>query len=221
MIIKSKPLPVYLLKLSAFITGLVLSRRLKKIHIDPALIKPGHSYILMCNHFSFADGFWAFYLAYHTIWKNQPIRQLHIMSVKKQMQKNWWLQYFGSFSVDPGRLSIRETFDYAAEVLEQPGNILLFFPQARLETCHINHIHFEPGIAEIASRIKGNCQLLWSSNIVDFFESTKPSMYFNMLDCGTNHDFDFEKLQAKVNDHHKKSLQRNIRYTFGDNATGI
>jgi len=221
MIIKSKPLPPFMLRFCAFIAGIIFARRFKKMHIDAADIKPGHSYILMCNHFSFSDGFWAFFIGYHTIWKNQPLGQLHIMSVKKQMLKNKFLQYLGSFSVEPGKLSIRESFDYAAEVLEQPGNILLFFPQGNLETCHINHIHFEHGIAEIASRIKGNCQLLWSSNIIDFFESTKPSMYFNMLDCGTNHEFDFEELKTKVNAHHKKCLERNIRYTFGDNTTGI
>ena len=34
-----------------------------------------------------------------------------------------------------------------------------------------------------------------------------------MLDCGTNHDFDFEALKKKANEFHLKAIQRNIRYT--------
>jgi hypothetical protein len=34
-----------------------------------------------------------------------------------------------------------------------------------------------------------------------------------MLDCGTNHDFDFEELKLKVNKFHIKTIEDNIRFT--------
>ncbi len=129
------------------------------------------------------------------------------------MEKNPWLRYVGSFSVDPGKRSIAESFDYAAEILSEPGNLLLFFPQGKLESCHIRNIQFEDGIRQIIPQIKGNCQLIWSSNIIEYFESIKPSVYFNMLDCGTNDAFDFELLKERVNKHHKDALRANIRFT--------
>jgi hypothetical protein len=186
--------------------------------IRPADIKPDHSYILMCNHFSFLDGFLAAYLFSKTLLKNGDMKRLYIMSVKKQVEKNPWLRYMGSFSVDPGKRSITESFEYAAEVLSTPGNLLLFYPQGKLESCHIRHIKFETGIAEIVPKIKGNCQLLWSSNLVEYFESIKPSIYFNMEDCGTNHDFNFDTLQQKVNQFHREAIERNIRYTVEPKA---
>jgi hypothetical protein len=213
MIIKSKPLSPFLFKCVAWFLGLFFKRRFNEMIINGAEIKPDHSYILMCNHFSFLDGMWAFYLCNKIIYKEHGMKRLYIMSVKKQMEKKPWLRHMGSFSVEPGKRSITESFDYAAEVLNEPGNLLLFFPQGELESCHIRYIKFDEGIYEIVTRIKGSCQLLWTSNIVEYFESIKPSIHFNMLDCGTNHEFDFEALKQKVNKHHQQAIERNIRYT--------
>ena len=141
------------------------------------------------------------------------MKRLYIMSLKRQMQKNPWMRYIGSFSIDPGKYSIQESFNYAAEVLSEPGNLLLFYPQAKLESSHIRYIKFEDGIAEIVPKIKGNCQLIWSSNLIEYFESLKPSVYFNMLDCGTNNEFDFDTLKKKVNEHHQQAIAKNIRFT--------
>lgn len=213
MIIKSRPLPPFFFKCGAILVGWFLKRRFNKLLIRDIGIKSGHSYLLMCNHFSFLDGLLAYYLCNKLFWKTGGMRKLYIMSLKKQMEKNKWLRYVGSFSVEPGRRSIKESFAYAAEVLSEPGNLLLFYPQGNLESSHIRHIRFEDGLNEIVPAIKGNCQLVWSSNIVDFFESTKPSVSFNLLDCGTNKDYDFERLKREVNAHHRRSVERNIRFT--------
>ena len=217
MIIKSKPLPLFLLKIAGYVVERVLKSRLNKLVINPVEIKPGHSYILLCNHFGFGDGFLGFYLAWKVILKQGHMKRLYIMSLKKQMQKNRWLRYCGSFSVEPGKKSIRESFAYAAEQLAEPGNLLLFFPQGNLESCHIRSIKFQEGIAEIIPLIKGNCQIIWTSNIIEYFESISPSVYFNMLDCGTNHNFDFDALKQQVNQHHLQSIKQNIRFTDEEN----
>lgn len=213
MIIKSKPLNPFFFKCGAIIVGLFLKRRFRKLNIDQFNIKPNHSYLLMCNHFSFLDGVLAYYLCNRLIWGEQKMSKLYIMSLKQQMLKNKWLRYCGSFSVEPGKRSIAESFTYAAEVLSKPGNLLLYYPQGNLESSHVRHIHFEDGIKEIVPNINGKCQLIWSSNLIDYFESTKPSVYFKLLDCGTNESFNFEELKQKVNLHHQKSIENNFRYT--------
>ncbi|MDP9079350.1 MAG: glycerol acyltransferase [Bacteroidota bacterium] len=213
MIIKAKPLPFFLVKWGSSILMWFVRKRFNKMVIQPIDIKPNHSYILMCNHFGFLDGFFAYYLIFKMIDKQQKIKGLYAMSVKKQMEKKPWLKYFGSFSVEPGRWSIKESLEYAAELLNTPGNILLFYPQAELESQHIRHIDFKDGIREIVNRINGDCQLIWSSNLTEYFESLKPSAYFNVLDCGTNHDFDFDTLKRNVNLHHFQSMKKLVRFT--------
>jgi len=217
MIITSKPLSLFWLKIGGYLVSKFFEIvYFNKLIIRPVEIKADHSYLLSMNHFSFGDGFFGFYLAYQVLIKQDKMKRLYIMSLKKQMDKKWWLRHLGSFSIDPGKYSVKESLAYAAELLNKPGNLLLFFPQGNLESCHIRTMQFQDGIAEILPQVKGKCQLIWSSNIIEYFESIKPSIYFNMLDCGTAENFDFEQFIQEVNLYHKESLQKNIRYTQED-----
>jgi hypothetical protein len=214
MIIESRPLPIPVLKFFAFFIYCLLRFRFKKIEIKEARVRANVSYILMCNHFSFWDGLWALYLTIYAIDKQQPVKALYIMSVKKQMEKKWWLRYIGSFSIEPGKpLSVEESLNYISEKLNTPGNLLLYYPQGNLESSHIRHILFEQGIYEIITRIKGECQLIWCSTVIEYFESLKPSLYFDLLDCDTNKEFDFEQLKSKVNQFHLQALKSHVRFT--------
>lgn len=213
MIIKAKPIPIFFIRLGIGPLLWFFRRRFNKMVLNDIEIKPGHSYILMCNHFGFFDGFFAYYLCFKYINKKQKLKGIYTMSVKKQMEKNWWLKYSGSFSVEPGKRSVDESLDYSASILNEPGNLLIYYPQGNLESAYIRHIAFQDGIYEIITRTQGNCQLIWSSVLLEYFESTKQSVYFNLLDCGTNRAFDFEKLKEKVNVHHLQSIKKNIRFT--------
>ena len=181
--------------------------------ITGTTIKAGHSYLLMCNHFSFWDGFWAAYLSLNAINQQQEMKGFYIMVLKKQMQMNPWLKYLGCFSIAPGTTTVNESLAYASEILSKPGNILIMYPQGNLESNHVRDIVMKDGISLIVNQIKGDCQLIWSSNFVEYFESMKPSVYSHMLDCGTNHDFNFEELTKKINVHHKVSIKKQFRFT--------
>ncbi|HET8829407.1 MAG TPA: glycerol acyltransferase, partial [Pelobium sp.] len=190
-----------------------MSKRFNKLIINTIDFKADTSYLLLCNHFSFWDGFLATYLVRNSIHKAQGIKGLNFMSVKKQMQMNPWLKYTGSFSVEPGKISSGESVAYAAELLSKPGNVLVLYPQGNLESSHVRQIDLQDGINAIIPQIKGNCQIIWSSNLPEYFESLKTSVYFHMLDCGTNQDFDFDELNKKINDFHKEAIQKQIRFT--------
>jgi len=213
MIIKAKPLPFFLIKTGVLLLLWFFRKRFNKVVLNDIEVKPGHSYILMGNHFGFLDSFFAYYLSLKLIDKKQRIKGIYAMSLKKQMEKKPWMKYAGTFSVDPGKRSVRESIDYAAEILNEPGNLLIFYPQGNLESSHIRHIDIKDGIYEIATRVKGDCQLIWSSVIIEYFESLKPSAYINNLDCGTTKDFDFEEFKRKINDHHLQSMRKLVRYT--------
>jgi hypothetical protein len=212
MIIEAKRIP-WLMKVSGKFLGWFLRRRFKKLVIREADIKSGHSYLLMANHFSFWDGFWAGYLAWNVIHKQCGLNGFYIMVLKKQMQMNPWLKYFGCFSIAPGTTSVNESLDYAAELLSKPGNLLIMYPQGNLESNHVREIVMKDGISHIIPQIKGDCQLLWSTNLIEYFESLKPSVYFHMLDCGTNHDYDYERLGREINTHHRSAIQKQFRFT--------
>nr|WP_294897333.1 glycerol acyltransferase [uncultured Pedobacter sp.] len=213
MIIKPKKFPAPLFKIGFYFISWLVSKRFNKLIINIIDFKADTSYLLLCNHFSFWDGFLATYLVRNSIHKQCGIKGLNFMSVKKQMQMNPWLKYTGSFSVEPGKISSGESVAYAAELLSKPGNVLVLYPQGNLESCHVRDIEMKDGINAIIPQIKGNCQIIWSSNLPEYFESLKTSVYFHMLDCGTNQDFDFDELNKKINDFHKEALQKQIRFT--------
>ncbi|WP_317130531.1 lysophospholipid acyltransferase family protein [Pedobacter cryophilus] len=167
----------------------------------------------MCNHLGFWDGFWALFLSYNAIHKKQNLTGFNIMILKKQLQKNPWLRYFGCFSIAPHSKSSSESLAYAAEILSTPGNVLIMFPQGNLESQHVRYIEVKDGINNILSMVKGKCQLIWSSNLTEYFESLKPSVNFQMLDCGNNDQFDFEVLKSKINSHHQQAIQKQFRFT--------
>lgn len=138
------------------------------------------------------------------------------MVLEKQLQQNKWLRRLGCFSVAPGTDTVNESIDYISNLLNEPGNIFLMFPQGKLESNHVSHIQVQPGIIAIVRRITANCQLLWSSNFVEYFESLKPSVYFHMLDCGTTKDFNYRQLTAKINEHHRAAMKKQFRFTVED-----
>ncbi|RYD72014.1 MAG: glycerol acyltransferase, partial [Sphingobacteriales bacterium] len=209
MIIKAKPFPTWVLVALGHIVSWILRRKLNRLEIFETAIKPGHSYVLMCNHFSFLDGFIAGHLLRKAVYeKNKEVKSLYIMVLEKQLRQNRWITRFGGFSIAPGTASAKESLAYAAEILNEPGNVLFLFPQGRIESNHAKKMELKPGIADIIPQVKGNCQLLWSSNLIDYYESINPSVYCHMLDCGTNHDFSFGELCTKVNAHHLNAIKK-------------
>lgn len=214
MIIKANPIRVtYLIWVGKFLSWL-FSWRFNQMKIHEAELLKGHSYVLMCNHFSFWDGFWAGYLCLKYIYKREPnVKGFYIMVLEKQLRQHKWLTRLGCFSIAPGTDTVDESLAYAANLLNVPGNIFLMYPQGKLESNHVRKMIIKPGIADMMSRVTGNCQLLWSTNLIEYFESFKPSVYFHVLNCGTNHNFDLQQLEMDINIHHKAAIKKQFRFT--------
>jgi hypothetical protein len=213
MIIKPKLLPRSIFIVSAKLLFWFMKKRFNKLIIHDVPLQTDCSYLLMCNHVGFWDGFWASYLSYFAIDKKQKLKGFYNMILKKQLQKNPWMKYFGSFSIVPHSKTSLESLTYAAEILSRPGNLLLMFPQGNLESQYVRNIEFKDGINKLLPMINGKCQILWSSNLTEYFESIKPSVYFHMLDCGTNETYNINDLKAKVNTHHQQAIQKQFRFT--------
>lgn len=168
-------------------------------------LKPGHSILLLCNHFSWWDGFWAGQLS---------VRYLHrkffIMMQHDHLEKRLFFKYVGGFSIKRQSKEVVQSLNYAADLLSNPENLVTVFPQGELVSNHATEIQIERGIAHIVKKIKGDCQIIYYSALIDYFESLKPSVYLHLLDCGTNHDFDYERLKLQINEHHKKALKDQV-----------
>src|ERR1700748_3807161 len=105
---------------------------------DQVEVMPGHSVLLLCNHFSWWDGFFAGHLS-----QTYLHRDFHIMMQEDHLQKRMFFNRVGGFSINRKSKEVVESLQYAAKLLENPDNLVTVFPQGALESNHIEEINLE------------------------------------------------------------------------------
>ena len=87
-----------------------------------------------------------------------------------------------------------QSLDYAAELLNDPKNLVLIFPQGKLYSNFVQDIHFEKGIMRIIEKAQGNFQLIFAATFIQYLEHKKPTATV-YLKAENDSDGDFEKLK--------------------------
>lgn len=182
-----------------------MRKAFKLLQVTPFTPKPGHSILLLCNHFSWWDGLWANYLAY---WHLN--RKLYIMMQEDHLQKRMLFNLFGGFSINRSSREMIKSLQYAAGLLDNPENLVVVFPQGELISNHTTEIKVEKGVERLIKNIKGPCQIVYNCALIDYFESLKPSVYFHLFDCGIAGEVSFEELTEKINAFHKQALKDQV-----------
>lgn len=158
--------------------------------------------LLISNHTSWWDGFWVNYI-------NQKLfrRKFHFMMLEEQLRKYWLFNYTGGFSVNKKSRGIVETLDYATELLSNPDNLVLIFPQGEIQSMHHQPIRFEKGIERILKNKKCNVQIVFLVNLVDYFSNKKPGIYFNLREY-TGNAIDIQSIQDSYNLFYAESIEK-------------
>lgn len=187
-------------------SGLIFPRKFNKINVNEIELLPDHSVLLLQNHFSWWDGFLGSYLAYQYLHKSY-----HVMVQEDQLKKHWYFKYKGAFSIKKQSREMRESIDYAAHLLEDSSNMVLVFPQGRLQSMHTDDIEIQKGTLRLIESVKGKCQVIYSAVSVEYLESFKPTVTFDLLDCGTAQRIETRDLATKISAFHAGALRRGIR----------
>ncbi|MEO9476464.1 MAG: 1-acyl-sn-glycerol-3-phosphate acyltransferase [Cyclobacteriaceae bacterium] len=187
-------------------SGLIFPRKFNKIDINKIDLLPDHSVLLLQNHFSWWDGFFGSYLAYQYLNKSY-----HVMVQEDQLKRHWYFKYKGAFSIKKQSREIQKSIHYAANLLEDAANMVLVFPQGRLQSMHTDKIEIQKGTLRLIESIKGNCQVIYNAVSVEYLESFKPTVTFNLLDCGTAQDIQTGELAKMISEFHADAMKRSIR----------
>ncbi|MBD1387495.1 lysophospholipid acyltransferase family protein [Mucilaginibacter rigui] len=182
-----------------------MRRAFNRLVVTPFAPKPGHSVLLLCNHFSWWDGLWGNYLAY---WHLN--RHLYIMMQEDHLQKRMLLNLFGGFSINRSSREMIKSLQYAAGLLNDPENLVVVFPQGELISNHTTEIKVEKGIERLIKNIKGPCQIVYNCALIDYFESLKPSVFFHLYDCGVAGEVTFDELITRINTFHQHAFKAQI-----------
>jgi 1-acyl-sn-glycerol-3-phosphate acyltransferase len=171
MIIRARHHPV----ISPFFTRYAKRRIKKRFHrvvIQGEYRDKKLPLLLVANHMSWWDGLWLNYLNAKVFRK-----KFHFMMLEEQLRKHWYFRHTGGFSVKRGTRSVMETMAYAAELLSDNGNLVLMFPQGEIQSLYTVEYRFENGIGHILSRTKGEVQLIFAANLIEYFSNPKPSLF--------------------------------------------
>ena len=171
MIIKAKH-NIFIYNFFKFYSLFKIGRSFRRVVTEGEFSDTGKAVVVIANHVSWWDGFWVMYLNLRVF-----RRRFHFMMLEEQLRKFWFFMYSGGFSVQRGSKSIIETINHAREIIEKSNNLLLVFPQGRLESLYQTGIFFEKGIEKILYGKEDRIHLVFVASLVDYYNEQKPSLY--------------------------------------------
>ncbi len=156
--------------------------------------------LVISNHMSWWDGFWINYL-------NTKIfkRKFHFMMLEKQLRKHWFFQYAGGFSIKKNSRSVVETINYTARLLTDKNNMVLIFPQGKIESLYTDKFNFEKGLEVILQKTEQKAQVLFVANLIDYYSKPHPSLFVYMEDYKSG-DYDLKAMQDSYNDFYRGAV---------------
>lgn len=126
------------------------------------------------NHLSWWDGFFIDY-----IMKKYDSKKIHLMMLEEQLKKYWFFKNVGAFSINPNNAkSIYESFVYSKEILKNPKNYLVIYPQGEIEQYDKEEYTIRKGIKNLIEGFKGNAFVLPLTFKINYENERKPSVYF-------------------------------------------
>lgn len=161
--------------------GPLLGSAFREVRIVGEAEDDGLPVLMLANHFCWWDGFIQYRI-------NQALfhRRLHVMMLEEQLKKHPILAQCGCFSVRKNSRSMLCSLEYCLDIMRTPGNMLLLFPQGRIESIHVTAPGFESGIGYLLDRIGGEYRIVLDINLPDYGAGRKPALncYLRILHGG-------------------------------------
>ena len=103
------------------------------------------------------------------------------------------------------------SLNYAAELLNDPENMVLIFPQGKLYSNFTGNISFEKGLSRIMEAAKGRFQTIMAATFIENLQYKKPtaSVYLKAVD-GINN---MEEAQKQYRQHYDSAKQQQNKIT--------
>lgn len=180
--IKDKPLKV-VHYLGVMVEKYMLRHFSKLMIVGEVQTQVDKAALVLLNHFSFNDGF-----VLHRLNRTIFRKRFKTMSVEAQLRAFPLLRYIGCFSVNKKSRDVIESLNYAAELLNDPANMLCIFPQGEVYSQHLPKVHFEKGLSQILKKTKQPIQVIMGVMLVDYLDNFKPVMrvYLKVYDGERN-----------------------------------
>lgn len=187
----------------------IVKRSFQSVSANPIAIDTNKSVLLLANHFSWWDGFLMYYINHRFLKK-----RFHVMVIEETLQNVGFFKYMGAFSVNKGSREILTSLDYAADLLKDPKNMVLIFPQGKLHSNFVDEVKFEKGLSRIVEKAAGAYQTLLSVTFVENFQYKKPAACVYLKAIAQQNDGDnVVNLQQAYQHHYNDALRQQTQIT--------
>ncbi|GET33791.1 hypothetical protein PbJCM13498_26540 [Prolixibacter bellariivorans] len=159
--------------------------------------------LLIGNHFSWWDGFIA-YRINRKFWK----KQFHVMMLEKELSQRMFLNNAGAYSINKGNRSILETMNYTAEILQTPNNLVVIYPQGRIQSLYNHSFSFEKGIRYLTNRSNLNFRIVYYVALVDYFSNRRPGLYLYFQDKGLSGSSSYPDIENDFNHFYRECIKQ-------------
>lgn len=146
-----------------------IRRRFKAFElINPVQVAEDQSVILVGNHISWWDGFFAIEMN-RQLWK----KEFHVMMLEEQLRKRPFMRQTGAYSVQPGTRDVVNTIAYSIDLLKTPENLILIFPQGNIHSQYDRALQFNKGVEKICLK-SPNSHLVFFATFFDYGSFATP-----------------------------------------------
>lgn len=201
--IKAKPSWLYRTFFNFYINRIIRTN-FEKFIVRGGVECNNRSVLLIPNHFSWWDGFFAWQL-------NRKLfgKRFNILMLESQLKNHLFFSRIGAFSISPGSRSITESLNHCIGLLSDKNNLLVFFPQGKISTQHCSEIKFMAGIERIVNRSPNVC-VVFASVLVDYYSRKKPSVTITLKEYIGSANL--TEMENEFNSFHSKCIknQNNI-----------
>ena len=152
-----------------------IHRHFNEVKIRGGVSDKGLPLLLISNHFSWWDGFWAMYL-------NMKLfrRKFCFMMQEENLRKYSFFNKTGGYSVRKGSKSIFESLEYTVKLLKEKRNLVLIFPQGEIEPMRCSQVTFQKGLQHILQKINEPVQIVFLVNIIEYYSNPRPTLFMNI-----------------------------------------
>lgn len=182
--------------------GWIIKRHYHSVNFNKAALHPAKAVLLIANHTSWWDGLLLYYIN-----KIYFKKQFKIMVLEETMREVKFFKYLGAFSVTKNSRQVVESLQYAAELLGDPDNLVVIFPQGKLYSNFTDSVVFEKGVTKIAEIATAGFQYLFTAAFTENFDKKKPSVNIGFQVIQSN-ELGMSELQKDYQQHYNLIKQR-------------
>jgi len=147
------------------------------VELHHSLEDKGMPVLMIGNHVSWWDGFFGQYINLELF-----DRKIHIMMLEEQLRQRMFLNKTGAYSIKKGDRSALESIRYTSEILSDPGNLVLLYPQGKIHSLYDFPLTFEEGWFRILKYLDQPIQMVFYVVLFDYYSNRKPELHIYLQD---------------------------------------